>query len=30
MVQADVGASIERYRLIGRLNLPQREDAVTI
>jgi len=30
MMQSDVGASIERNRLIGRLDLPQRQDAVSI
>jgi hypothetical protein len=29
-VQTDIGTSIERDRLLGRLNLPQREDAPSI
>src|SRR5215471_4748603 len=30
MMQPDIGASIERGRRIGRLDLPQRQDAVAI
>jgi hypothetical protein len=30
MMQADIGAPIELDGLIGRLNLPQRQDAVSI
>jgi len=30
MMQPDIGASVERDRFIGRLDLPQRQNAVAI